>query len=267
MKAVDAHTHVFPDDLAPRAVAELEAGCPWRAVGDGTTAGLIEAMDRDAIARAVVCTVATKPAQAANILEFCRRVRSDRLEPLASVHPDTPEAAACVERIARAGLAGIKVHPMYQACPLDDPRMDVIYSAAAAGNLLVTAHCGRDIAFDDDDDRASPERLARVIERHRGLRLVATHLGGWRRWDQVERHLVGAGIHFECSFALDYLSAGAAVRLIRLLGIDRVMFGSDWPWTDPAAQLARLHALDLAPDELERIVGANAQALLPPPGA
>jgi predicted TIM-barrel fold metal-dependent hydrolase len=41
-----------------------------------------------------------------------------------------------------------------------------------------------------------------------------------------------------------------------------VLFGSDGPWTDPAAEIAHLRRLPFTPEELEGILGGNAARLL-----
>ena len=267
MTAFDAHTHAFPDDLAAHAIARLEEDCPWKAIGDGTTAGLLGAMDRAGVGRAFVCMIATKPAQEEKILAFCERLQSDRLLPLASVHPDSESPCRRVEQIAQAGLRGIKVHPLYQNCPVDDVRMDAIYEAAAANGLLVTVHAGHDVAFGPDDDRAAPRRIAQVVGRHPKLTVLATHLGGWQSWDEVEQFLAGPplaaeNLYFELSFCLPCLPAERAVELIRRIGPERILFGSDWPWADQGEQLTQLRALSLTAAERAAIEHGTAEKIL-----
>ncbi|MCY2926967.1 MAG: amidohydrolase family protein [Planctomycetota bacterium] len=267
MKVFDAHTHAFPDDLAGHAIARLEADCPWKAIGDGTAGGLVAAMDRAGVGRALVCMIATKPSQEEKILAFCQRLQSERLLPLASVHPDSERPGRRIEQIARAGLRGIKVHPLYQNCPVDDARMDVIYDAAAASGLLVTVHAGRDVAFGPDDDRAGPWRIANVVRRHPRLTLLAIHLGGWQAWDEVEQWLAGpvceaANLCFELSFCLPCMPAERAAELIRRLGAGRVMFGSDWPWADIAGQREQLRGLGLTDGEREMIEYGTAERIV-----
>lgn len=262
MPVIDAHCHVFPDSLASRAIRTLEQGCPWMSVGDGTLAGLTASMDAAGVERAFACMIATRPGQEEAILSFCRQVKSQRIVPFASVHPDSAGPGRLVERIADAGMVGIKVHPMYQNCPLDDSRMDEIYSAAAANNLLVTLHCGRDIAYPADDDRASAQRIVRVLKRHPNVTFIATHLGGWRKWEQAAEHLLGLGLYVECSFSLQFLSPEEARKLIQGFGTDRVMFGTDWPWVDHAQDIERLKQLDLDHDDLQGIIYGNADRLL-----
>lgn len=51
-------------------------------------------------------------------------------------------------------------------------------------------------------------------------------------------------------------------RLIRHHGAERVIFGSDWPMTSPAAELAALRALGLRDEEFAAIVAGNLARIL-----
>ncbi len=64
---VDIHTHVFPDELAPRAVAVLSGNSSVQPFTDGTCAGLRASMSRAGIDRAAVMPIATKPEQVRSI--------------------------------------------------------------------------------------------------------------------------------------------------------------------------------------------------------
>ncbi len=262
MKAIDAHAHAFPDALAERAIATLSDGHDWSAVGDGTVAGLLRSMDEAGIEASVLCTIATKPSQTPGILDWCKQVRSDRILPFPSVHPNDPEAADWVRRIAEEGFTGIKLHPMYQDFHADAPAADVIYGAAQDAGLIVTIHSGRDIAFPPDDDRAEPARLRHICEGFPDLTLLLTHMGGWRSWDDVQTHLIGRNVWIETSFSLHELPASEARAMILAHDPDRFCLGSDWPWTDQAAQIEMIHSLGLSDEQTEGILSTNARRLL-----
>jgi predicted TIM-barrel fold metal-dependent hydrolase len=258
MRVIDVHTHAFPDALADRANARLESQCPWKAVARGTVGSLLSSMSGAGVDISLVCTIATRPDHAEGILKWCRQIRSDDILPLPSIHPDTPDAPRWLERIAAADFPGVKLHPMYQSFAIDEPRMDDIYAAAAACGLFIEFHCGRDIAFPDDDDRAAPQRTARVLDRHRQLKVVCTHMGGWKMWDEAEQCLLGRDVRFETSFTLSYMPAHRAADLIRRHGHARVMFGSDWPWSRQEDDLAEAF-LEHPADALGGVYGRHAQ--------
>lgn len=262
MSGVDAHTHAFPDEIAKRAIAKLESECPWKAPGDGTVAGLLASMDAADLDVSLVCAIATKPDQADGIFKWCKSIRSDRIEPLPSLHPDTDKKAKWVRKFAKAGFVGIKLHPMYQDFPLDDERMDELYAAVADEGLFVTPHCGLDIAFPPDDDRASPLRMRRVIEKHPDLTVLCTHLGGWKSWDEVDEYLIGTDVYMETSFTASYLPPERLTDMIRRHGADKVLFGTDWPWARQDTELADFRNLPLTGDETNTILWRNAAKLL-----
>jgi len=258
---VDMHVHAFPDAVAARAIPDLAREGGVVPATDGTLRGLVASMDRAGIATSVVCSVATRPAQFERILEWSVANDGDRLAMLPSVHPASPDAAGQVRRVAEAGLRGIKLHPYYQDFAIDEPRMTPIYEAAQDLGLVVVCHGGFDFAY-PRARVADPVRTRRVIDAFPGLKLVAAHLGGWDDWDEVERHLLGRPVWLDTSFSLAYLPDDRARRLLAAHPAGRILFGTDSPWADQAAEVARLRALGLPEDLERRILGGNARELL-----
>ena len=262
MAAIDFHTHAFPDEIAQRAIVSLEAGSAWKAVSAGTVGALLQSMDSSGVEISILCTIATKPDQPAGILKWCRKIRTRRIIPLPSVHPKTPDTAGWIKRIAEEGFPGIKLHPMYQEFHADDACMDDIYGAAAEAGLFIECHCGKDIAYPPEDDRADPIRFRRVIEKFPSLKLICMHMGGWRMWDEVERDLLGSAVYLETSFSLDELAPKRAADMIHRHGSDRVLFGTDWPWANQAKDIGLLRALPLEQKQIDAILFGNARKLL-----
>lgn len=267
MPAIDIHAHAFPDDLAGRAIEQLTARGDWQARGDGTIDGLLHSMDQANIDVAVFCAVATRPKQAKGIFKWQRKIydrHCDRLVPFGSIHPRDKKPRKWARKFAEEGFAGIKLHPMYQDFVVDDEEVFAIYEAAVEYDLVVAVHSGRDIGFENDKtpDRASPKRLARVLKKIDGIRLLCTHMGGWQMWDEVEEHLLGKDVAFETSFSAGHLEPDRLVDLIRRHGIERVCFGTDWPWRSHQDELAAMEALGLDGQELRRVLLKNAARLL-----
>jgi len=261
MPVVDIHTHAFPDALADKAIPALEAGAGIAARGAGTIASLIESMDAAGVDRSVLCNIATRPGQFDSILAWSRQIRSDRIEPFLSVHPDEPDAAAAMLRVAEEGFAGVKMHPMYQEFALDEPRVQPLFAAPREAGLAIVLHTGFDIAF-RDDDRASPARVRRLADDWPGLKLICAHFGGWKAWDQAAEHLVGADVYLDTSFTTQFLPADEVAELIERHGPDRIVFGTDWPWTDQAESIEGLRGLSVGDDAMAKVLGDNAAELL-----
>ncbi len=256
MAVIDAHAHAFPDGIAERAIAHLEAG-NCKARHDGTVGGLIRSMDKAGIDKAVLCSIATKPSQFEPILDWSLSIASDRVIPLASVHPADPQAREHVRIVADSGLKGIKLHPYYQGFDLGGESVLPVLEAAEASHLVVVSHTGYDMAF-PRERRADPSRVIRVMERFPALRFVATHFGGWEDWADVRQLLIGRPLAMEISLSLDALGVAEAREMVLAHPAGLLMFGTDSPWSDAGETLQRLRSLGLPAERLKRIEGENA---------
>jgi len=258
---IDFHTHIFPDKVAAAAIPKLERAGGITAYTNGTRQGLLDSMARAGVDKSVVCTIATRPEQFEPILNWAAKFADDRLIPFASVHPAAPDCLGQIDRIKKAGFKGIKMHPYYQDFYLDEPRLIPIYERISAHGLILLLHTGFDLAF-PQTRRADPARIVQVAERFPELKLVASHLGAWRLWDEVRDILCGREIYMDISFALDFLTPAAARNIIINHPADFLLFGSDSPWTDQRATLDLLNRLGLETELQDKILGGNASRLL-----
>ncbi|MHC4855820.1 MAG: amidohydrolase family protein [Planctomycetota bacterium] len=263
-KIIDFHTHAFPDALAERAMAQLLSETDQvQSFLDGKLSSLIASMDANGIQTSILCSIATKPSHFEPVFQWSQQIRSDRIVPLASVHPRDPDGVEHVHKIAQAGLKGVKMHPYYQDFYMDDPQLDTFYEAIQAEGLLLTMHTGYDFAF-DWIDRASPAQISAVIEKFPDLKLVTTHLGGWQQWDAVEELLIGKPIYMETSFSTKYLNNKQLMRMLLAHPSDYILFGTDSPWTDQAVEIEAFEKLGLPGQMLDKIFYQNARTLLDP---
>ncbi|MDX9835209.1 MAG: amidohydrolase family protein, partial [Desulfobulbus sp.] len=187
---IDFHTHAFPDRVAATAIPALEKEGNICSHLDGTVAGLLVSMDHAGIDRSVVCSIATRPEQFAPIFRWSQDIRSPRIVPLPSLHPADPDLLQHLDLIHAEGFKGIKMHCYYQNYLLNDPRLDPLYAALVDTGIILVIHAGYDIAY-PRVRKADPGRIRAVCRRFPGLKLVATHLGGWDEWEEVETLLVG----------------------------------------------------------------------------
>jgi len=228
---------------------------------DGRISSLLASMDAAGIGQSVVLSIATRPQQFEPILAWSREVADGRLVPMLSVHPADRGAAAKIRAAADEGFPGFKLHPYYQDYDLDDRSMDSIYAALQETGLICISHTGFDTAF-PLVRRADPPRIVRVLDRFPRLKLVATHLGAWKDWELVTRHLAGADLWIDTSYSLDFMPRAAARDLILSFPADRVVFGTDSPWADQARSVAAIRELDLGVEREAAILSGNAEKLL-----
>ena len=262
MAIIDFHVHAFPDALAERAMRQLMSEADGvTAYLDGRLTSLLRSMGDNSIEKSVLCCIATRPAQFEPIFRWCQEIASGCIIPFPSIHPGDEQAFERIQLIANAGFKGIKMHPYYQDFCIDDPAVYPLYKAMCDNDLMLTLHTGFDIAF-ERVEKASPRQIASVLTEFPDLKLITTHFGGWQQWDDVQRYLLGKPIFMETSWSLEYLGAEKAKQMFLGHSPDHLLFGTDSPWTDQAASIAAVKALNLPGSLLDKVFYQNAKTLL-----
>ncbi len=231
MKRIDFHTHIFPDTLAARAIATLEAEADCKAFLNGTLADLRRSMRQTGIEAAVIASIATRPEHFESILQWSRTIRAEDIIPFLSVHPRDPDLIHHIRRVRTEGFMGIKMHPYYQDFDLDDPVMFPAYETMAENGLVLLCHTGFDIAF-ERIRRCDPMRIIHVLKAIPSLKLVTTHCGAWEDWDEVERHILGKPVYMDISYSKAELGEQRFQYFLNAHPSDYLIFGTDSPWAN-----------------------------------
>lgn len=262
---IDFHTHIFPDELAARAIARLLDNIDetFKPVTDATLKGLLAYMEISGVDISVIQPVITKPTQFQTLNNWAAEIArsTNRIVAFGGIYPDTDDYRRDIDYVAGLGLKGLKFHCEYQNFYVDEPKMLRIYDYALSRGLIVLHHAGFDPGFSPSFN-SSPQRFARVADAMQGGVIVAAHLGGYGDWDDVERHLVGKNIFLDTSNGFEYFPQDQFLRIARAHGVDKILFASDSPWSDTKAEIDRLNALPLSDTEKNLILGGNARRLL-----
>ena len=262
---IDFHTHVFPDQLAPRAIASLAAACGEAPATNGTAAGLVASMKAAGITHSVTLPVLTKPSQFDTVNAFAASLAAiPGVIPFGGMHPDDGETDAHLDRIVSLGLRGIKLHPAYQNTFADDERYIRLIRGAVERGLVVLLHSGFDAGL-PDPIYCTPERAARMLDLVGNAghgRIVLAHSGANRFPDGVIRYLAGRDVYFDISYTLWYDDLAQTKRVIDAHGAKRILFATDCPWNDQTEDVRRLDMLGLTQDEREDVAWRNAARLL-----
>lgn len=186
-----------------------------------------------------------------------------------SVHPADGQAAlAELKRLADAGARMIKLHPSTQGFDLAGPELAAVVDEAAALGLVLLFD-----AYSPFDGDEIGKFLVLAVE-HPSARIVLAHLGAMRFHEMAVFGLVRRFAWYPHNVWFD-LSAVAAFYasspyrdeltwVIRAIGTERVLFGSDWPIDEPAQAVEAVRMLGLTVDEQRQIFHDNARALLGP---
>ena len=260
---IDFHTHAFADAIAPRAIASLMAGCSEAYIpcSNGTTAGLLRNMELFGVDISVVQPVITKFSQTKTINHWAKSICRNRIVSFGGIYPHTDDYKRDIDLVVELGLKGIKLHPEYQQFSVDAPEMLKIYDYALSRGLIILLHAGYDPAF-PPPLHSSPRQFAEIGRQMQGGVIVAAHLGGEKQWDDVERYLVGSNIYLDTSMGFSYYSRAQFLRIVQNHGADKILFGSDAPWSRAGEEIRTIQGLPLTDQEKKLILGGNALRIL-----
>jgi len=193
--------------------------------------------------------------------------RHSQLVPLICVDPSVMRPAEIPRYIATMAsdsrARGVKLHPIAQRFAADDERLDAAYAVCAELQLPVLMHAGS-----GPNDFASPARFAGLMRKQPQLKLVMAHLGGAEWRDVADFAEAWPNARFDCSEIIAWAGVGKApsrrqlAELIKLIGANRVLLGTDFPWYDLDTTADQLESLPiLTPEEKILILGENAMGV------
>lgn len=257
---IDVHAHIRLADDDPLNDAH-EVGVK----------GLVRAVRVDRVERATAIVIASRgdpDTPSRNDAVLAAAGESDGfVVPVVSVHPhDGPDALRELDRVVAAGARMLKLHATSQQFDLADEPVTAVVRRAGEHGLIVLFDCWSPY------DTNQPGKLLRLARACPDTRLILAHLNGPRFpelliFDVAARDPGWPGnVYYDLSATVDLLAGGPYMEqlswVVRKLGTDRIMYGSDWPQCDPPAALAAVRELDLTDDEQRQVLYATAAGLL-----
>ena len=262
---IDFHTHIYPESVAAKILPAAKKKLGITVPGTGSPEDLRVRMKSSGIYRSIVLPLAKGQNDVSSLNDWIQSITGDGLTPFGAIHPLMDGLEEELDRLATQGIRGVKIMPLLQEIYPDDPRCDRLYEALTKRDMIRVTHAGRD-PLERKEIFGTPERFSKVIESYPELVLVLAHLGGLRMWDDVSRWLLPAGrnVYFDSSYASFFLKENKMTDLIKDIGTDHVLFGSDYPWEDPGRAAGIIKRLELSGSEREAMLGRNAVKLLGP---
>jgi predicted TIM-barrel fold metal-dependent hydrolase len=269
---IDSHVHLHPTEEVGKMVVEM-IGVPYYSYG--TPDDYVKDMKSAGIDMGVVVSFAPDNQLKNNNFWTVAITRPGRnkpakypmLIPFISVSP-TMKGRTMIEELEHKykwGMKGLKFHPVAQEFAPDDERMRPVYEWMMKHDLPITAHSGFNV--DGKSKFGEPERWIHVLEEFRDLKLILAHMGGGS-WDTaVEIADKFPQVMFDTAIAISYINSPTtlddetAVDLIRTIGSDKILFGSDYPWINPKKDIERINGLNISDNDKELILGVNAERL------
>lgn len=254
----DAHGHIGHEGCMGIARCQL----PWNDAD-----GLVGTMDRLGIDHCIVSTWSGithgDPASNDIMLEAIER-HPNRLFGYGTVNPRYPaEAAEEMSRVFRSGrMIGYKPYPPRQRVPLPDARHRPMLEWADRHGAPVLCHGGL-----SGDGAVTPDHLAEVAPLYPNAKFLLGHAGS--SWALAESLVPVARSRGNIYAEITYTSItyGLVEYLVREIGRDRVLFGSDCVMRDAAPQLGWAAWARIPLEDKRMVLGANIARILGMPAS
>lgn len=278
---VDTHVHLYrtaQEGDRAKAGYEIweygEAGNPQFADFSGDPEEASRAMDGAGVSYAVVTNMLDEPGSyddaGAELVAYNEWLcdlaeRAPQFVACLGVDPgclSVDDLVVHLRAMAPRNPAGIKLHPPVHRIDLSDESFWPVLETCEALGLRVVSHSG---PSREGKQYGEPNAFRPILDAFPRLRLVLAHVGG-AAWQQVPQLADDyPQVFFDCCEIIEWLGATRApsqqqfVDLLRHIGSDRVMMGSDFPWYSMARSIELVRGLPgLTDDERDAVLGGNA---------
>lgn len=274
---VDGHVHTFSSEsVSEKIISSFNRlyDITFENPGNGTIEDVLANMEDSGIDNTIMANFAPPRILDANNrwnLEMAELHSS--LTALVSFHP---EMEGCVPRLleeyVEMGARGIKLHPMAQNFSPAHEGMHELYESCAELGFPIVFHCGR-VSNARVNDFADLDSILPVVEEYDRIPFVLTHMADGNVDNVLRLAKDHPHVYFDTSIVItgfppiqqvnepSWLNDGEVADILREIGAERVVFGSDYPWGSPSHDLERILGLPLDWADKQKILGGNAVKL------
>lgn len=277
---IDAHTHLFPDEVRKKRKDFCTRDEGFRLLYGGEKArlaglqDLLETMDRENVDRSVVCGFPWKDPGLCRegndyLLDGARKF-PDRILPficpsLHSLRQAKKELARCLSR----GAKGIGELAFYHGgiTAQEVRRLVALAQSLAGTGVPVLLHASEPVGHDYPGK--SPKTLQPIYHLLRQIPegdVILAHWGGGFFFYELMPEVARAArrVYYDTA-ASPFLYRPQIYSLaVRIIGPDRILWGSDFPLLSPARYFREMAEAGLSPRVRAKIQGENAQRLFAP---
>ncbi len=274
---IDAHTHIFPSAMVQDRSQFFDGESTFRLLYESpkarlvTAESLLEVMDRDEIHRAVVFGFPWNHTETARhhndyVLEAACRFPS-RLIPMGCVNPLSNDAGREAQRCLQSGARGLGELAVYENNSVEVAMAGyqiLIECCRSSGGVLLI-HANEPIGH------AYPGKAPfgldfyyEIARRAQTMPLILAHWGGGLGFYGLLKKEVPevlAQVYFDTAASPYLYRPEIYGEMVRIVGADKILFGSDYPLLTPGRYLREIASAGLSSEAVQAIVGGNAARL------
>jgi len=219
--------------------------------------GMLKPMDKMGVQQACISAIASIGPDyklGNDLVAKAVKEHPERFIGYAVVNPNYPwDMEAELKRCFRElGMRAIKLHTELHGYPIDGPNYRPALEYANSNRLVVLSH-----------GWGSPETLERLSQEYPGANLIVAHGGAWNgrspnRILQIAK--TRSNVFLDTAGSLVYL--GGLEQLVKEVGAEKVLYGSDFPFQDSYAMMGGIIYAKISDEDKEKILGLNTANLL-----
>ncbi len=275
---IDFHAHVFPPQIKKNRRRYAESDPCFAMLYSKSSARLataeelIASMDKNGIDVSVILNIGW------TTHELCVETNDyilesiagypDRLIGFCSIQPLSYQAALDeIERCARGGARGIgELRPDVQLFNLIDDEITAPFvKMLKKHKLIMLTHASEPVGHDyPGKGTVTPDFLYHFIVRYPDLPIICSHWGGglpfYALMPEVKKAL--KNVFFDTAASPLLYSPQVYDIAIKLVGADKILFGSDYPLLEQGRSLKEVASLNLPQEVAHKILYDNARRLL-----
>jgi predicted TIM-barrel fold metal-dependent hydrolase len=211
---------------------------------------LVLMMDRNRVDRAITVPMTSSWRHNKHLFEELRH-HLDRLIGFIWVNPRS--LGALISLSSQAGFGGFKLRSESDMYRMDDIRLlKPIFENARRLKRPIFIHSS------GVGSASAPDAIAKIAAAFPDLTILMGHMGGGTR-EAIDVGCKHTNILFDTSGIEDPRVISWAVRV---LGPERIVFGSDLPYCNQRSEIAKIEALDLPGEHKKMVMGGNAERVL-----
>jgi predicted TIM-barrel fold metal-dependent hydrolase len=275
---IDFHTHIFAPRINENRGNYIDRDPCFAALYSdkkaklATAEELIESMDRDGVDISVVVNIGWSSHELCAetndyILESVSRY-PDRLVGFCAVQPNsTNETLKEVERCVKGGAKGIgELRPDTQQIDLNDEKITGSFAEALLKHsLILLVHASEPAGHKyPGKGTVTPEILYPFIAAYPDITVVCAHWGGGLPFYELMPEVGKAlkNTYYDTAASPFLYSPRIYSQISRLVGAEKILFGSDYPLLSQERLIKEIRASDLSEDEKGLVLSRNARRLL-----
>jgi len=167
------------------------------------------------------------------------------------------------DNFGRNGIVGVKMHPEDHRCYITDEKYEPLWKIAIEKNIPVLSHTWNPDVASSSQKYADALLFESIAKKYPGLKVILGHAGAkdYYYYKVIKMLKKNIDKNIFIDIAGDIFYRGMVELFVSEIGSEKILFGSDSPWTDPLLTLLSVLRANISKKDKQNIFYNNAADL------